>query len=96
MRSTVVADRLSYRQNVRFREVPCIGEPRCPLVPKLTRWLGSSRSGRRSKYSLSKRATSTSMSLGAGLPASGEINTSFATTLGIVPPSKFRLGLSCN
>ena len=51
----------------------CSGEPRCPLVPKLTRWLGSLRSGRRSKYSRSSRATSTSISFGAGLPASGEI-----------------------
>src|SRR5215472_17421418 len=49
------------------------GEPRCPLVPKLTCWAGSSRSGRHSKYSRSSRGRSTSISLGAGLPASGEI-----------------------
>src|SRR5215831_9846582 len=49
------------------------GEPRCPLVPKLTRWAGSSTSGRQSKYSRSSRDRSTSISLGAGLPASGEI-----------------------
>src|SRR5580704_9616497 len=53
--------------------VPCSDEPRCPLVPKLTNWLGSLRSGRRSKYSRSSRATSTSSSFGAGLPARGEI-----------------------
>src|SRR5262249_40072010 len=27
---------------------PCSGEPRCPLVPKLTNWLGSPMSGRSS------------------------------------------------
>src|SRR5215469_13988114 len=52
---------------------PCSGEPRCPLVPKLTSWLGSSRSGRRSKYSRSSRAGSINISFGGGLPASGEI-----------------------
>src|SRR6516165_3806563 len=52
---------------------PCSGEPRCPLVPKLTSWLGSVRSGRRSKYSRSSRAGSISISFGAGLPASGEM-----------------------
>src|SRR2546423_647308 len=51
--------------------VPCKGEPRCPLVPKLTSWFGSPKSGRRSKYSFSRRATSISISFGAGLPASG-------------------------
>src|SRR5207247_1646009 len=49
------------------------GEPRCPLVPKLTRWVRSSTSGRHSKYSFSSRERSTSMSFGAVLPASGEI-----------------------
>jgi hypothetical protein len=44
-----------------------------PLVPKLTRCSGLSRSGRRSIYSPSSRARSTSISLGAGLPASGEM-----------------------
>src|ERR1700730_11139430 len=52
---------------------PWKGEPRCPLVPKLTRWAGSLRSGRHSKYSRSRRDRSTSISFGAGLPASGEI-----------------------
>src|SRR5215469_597453 len=52
---------------------PCSGEPRCPLVPKLTSWFGSVRSGRRSKYSRSSRAGSISISFGAGLPASGEM-----------------------
>src|SRR5271166_5925404 len=52
---------------------PRSGEPRCPLVPKLTRWPRSSRSGRRSKYSRSSRTRSTSSSLGAGSPARGEI-----------------------
>src|SRR5271157_921892 len=52
---------------------PRSGEPRCPLVPKLTNWPGSSRSGLRSKYSRSSRAGSISISLGAGLPASGEM-----------------------
>ena len=55
--------------------VPCSGVPRWPLVPKLTSWLGSPRSGLRSKYSRSSRARSTSISFGAGLPASGEIAT---------------------
>src|ERR1019366_3491414 len=50
-------------------------DPRWPLVPKLTIWVGSRRSGLRSKYSVSSRATSTSISFGAGLPASGEIVT---------------------
>src|SRR5208337_937498 len=53
--------------------VPWSGDPRCPLVPKLTNWLGSCRSGWRSKNSFSRRATSISISFGAGLPASGEI-----------------------
>src|SRR6516164_5714012 len=52
---------------------PCRGEPRWPLVPNETSWLGSSISGRRSKYSRSSRTGSISISLGAGLPASGEI-----------------------
>src|SRR5271169_3539821 len=56
-------------------KVPCSDEPRCPLVPKLTSWLGSFRSGLRSKYSRSRRATSTSISFGASLPARGEILT---------------------
>src|SRR5215470_1254516 len=51
---------------------PRKGEPRCPLVPKLTSCSGSSRSGRRAKYSRSRAARSTSISFGAGLPASGE------------------------
>src|SRR5271157_2842945 len=54
---------------------PCIGEPRCPLVPNMTNWFGSPRSGLRSKYSRSSRAGSISISFGAGLPASGEIAT---------------------
>ena len=54
-------------------KLPLSDEPRCPLVPKLTRWLGSLMSGLRSKYSRSSRAKSTSNSFGAGLPASGEI-----------------------
>src|SRR5438046_7043030 len=49
------------------------GEPRCPLVPKLTRWAGSLGSGRHAKYARSSRARSTSIAFGAGLPASGEI-----------------------
>src|SRR5690242_4302523 len=52
---------------------PLSEEPRCPLVPKLTRCPGSSRSGPRSKYSRSRRPRSTRKSLGAGLPASGEM-----------------------
>src|SRR6516225_11465713 len=52
---------------------PCSGEPRCPLVPKLTSWFASSRSGRRAKYSRSSRDGSISNSLGAGLPASGDM-----------------------
>src|SRR5262249_42722245 len=54
-------------------KVPLSGVPRCPLVPKLTNWFGSPRSGRRSKYSLSSRVKSTNISLGAGCPARGEI-----------------------
>src|SRR5262249_3441005 len=53
--------------------VPLSGVPRCPLVPKLTNWFGSPRSGRRSKYSLSSRVKSTNISLGAGCPARGKI-----------------------
>src|ERR1039458_2649105 len=56
-------------------KVACSGEPRCPLVPKLTIWVGSLRSGLPSKYSRSSRATSTSISFGACLPARGEIVT---------------------
>src|SRR5271166_3872224 len=52
---------------------PRSDEPRCPLVPKLTRCSGSPRSGWRSKYSRSRRAGSTSISLRAGLPARGEM-----------------------
>src|SRR6516162_4606529 len=52
---------------------PRSGEPRCPLVPNSTSWPGSSRSGRRSKYSRSSRTGSISISFGAGLPASGEM-----------------------
>src|SRR6516162_7152623 len=52
---------------------PRSGEPRCPLVPKSTNWVGSSRSSRRSKYSRSSRAGSINISFGGGLPASGEI-----------------------
>src|SRR5271166_2463628 len=52
---------------------PRSGEPRCPLVPKLTSWPGSSRSGLRLKYSRSSRAGSISISFGAGLPAKGEM-----------------------
>src|SRR5262245_44184822 len=47
-------------------------EPRCPLVPKLARCAGSPGSGARPKYSRSRRARSTSISFGAGFPASGE------------------------
>src|SRR5262245_21164451 len=47
-------------------------EPRCPLVPKLTHCAGSPVSGVRPKYSRSRRARSTSISFGAGFPASGE------------------------
>ena len=47
-------------------------------------------------YSLSNRATSTSIVFGAGFPASGEINTSFSGALGIGLPSKSRLCLRCN
>ena len=54
--------------NVPFKDVP-----RWPLVPNATNWLASSRSGVRSKYSFSNLARSTSISLGAGFPASGEI-----------------------
>src|SRR5262245_50431192 len=53
--------------------VPCSDEPRWPLVPKLTNWLGSLGSGRRSKYSRSSRARSTRSCIGAGWPARGEI-----------------------
>src|ERR1039458_3262823 len=56
-------------------KVPTSEDPRWPLVPKLTTWVGSLTSGLRSKYSRSSRATSTSISFGAGLPASGEIVT---------------------
>src|ERR1700736_1543375 len=49
------------------------GDPRCPLVPKLTRCAGSSTPGSQSKSSRSSRDRSTSISFGAGLPASGEI-----------------------
>src|SRR5215469_15138571 len=52
---------------------PRSGDPRCPLVPKLTSCPGSPRSGKRSKYSPSSRTGSISISLGASLPASGEI-----------------------
>src|SRR5215467_1717821 len=52
---------------------PRSGDPRCPLVPKLTNWFGSSRSGRRSKYSRSSWTGSISISFGAGLPASGDM-----------------------
>src|SRR5215471_7564347 len=54
-------------------KVPENGDPLWPLVPNFTIWLGSNRSGRRSKYSRSSRATSIRISLGAGLPASGEM-----------------------
>src|SRR5262245_44431359 len=53
--------------------VPRRGVPRWPLVPDAPRWLGSARSGPRSKYSRSSRAGSISRSLGAGLPARGDI-----------------------
>src|SRR5215475_8697381 len=80
-------------------KVPWSGEPRCPLVPKLTSWLRSLTSGRRSKYSFSRRATSISIVLGAGLPARGESPGSFDTlsvccfskVWGMVPPSRYRL-----
>src|SRR5262245_39182572 len=52
---------------------PPIGVALCPLVPKLTNWFGSPRSGRRWKYSLSRRVKSTNISFGAGCPARGEI-----------------------
>src|SRR5436309_15466734 len=52
--------------------VPWEGVPRCPLVPKLTSWLGSLRSGWRSKYCFSSRAGSINISRGAGLPARGD------------------------
>jgi hypothetical protein len=52
---------------------PSNGDPRCPLVPKLTLWAGLSVSGRRSKHSRSRQDRSTSISFGAGLPASGEM-----------------------
>src|SRR5436305_4911773 len=48
-------------------------DPRCPLVPKLTSWVSSARSGPRSAYSRSSRAGSTRISRGAGRPARGEI-----------------------
>src|SRR5208282_4460760 len=84
--------------------VPRSGEPRCPLVPKLTSWLGSSKSGRRSKYSFSRRATSTSNSFGAGLPASDEmlgspvlgspVSDCVSKLPGMVPPSRSRLRIA--
>src|SRR5215469_129058 len=52
---------------------PRKGEPRCPLVPNTTSCSASSRSGRRAKYSRSRWARSTSISLDAGLPAKGEM-----------------------
>src|SRR6266478_1386721 len=61
---------------------PSKGDPRCPLVPKLTRCVGSSRSGRRSKYSFSRRDRSTSISFGAGLPASGEMSICVVLSMG--------------
>src|ERR1700693_755995 len=54
-------------------KVPFRDVPRWPLVPNPTNWLASSRSGLRSKYSFSNLARSTSISLGAGFPANGEI-----------------------
>src|SRR5919197_1540316 len=53
--------------------VPPSDDPRCPLVPKLTRCVGSLMSGKRSKYPRSRRATSINSSVGAGRPASGEM-----------------------
>src|SRR6267154_4425145 len=53
-------------------KLPRSGEPRCPLVPKLTIWSGSLMSGRRSKYSRSSWATLTIISFGAGRPARGD------------------------
>lgn len=52
---------------------PRSAEPRWPLVPKATRWVGSPGSGCRSWYSRSSLAGSISRSLGAGFPASGEV-----------------------
>ena len=78
-------------------KVPCNGEPRCPLVPKLTRWLGSSRSGRRSKYAVSKRATSTSMSFGRRFTRQRRNRQlRFLQHWALIRPSKFRLCLRCN
>ena len=51
---------------------PVRGEPRWPLVPKLTSCAGSTGSGTRWWYSRTRRPGSTSISGGAGWPASGE------------------------
>ena len=51
---------------------PVSGEPRWPLVPKLTSWRGRPGPAVRSWYSRSSRAGSISISGGAGWPASGE------------------------
>src|SRR5664280_3537077 len=69
-------------------------DPRWPLVPKLTIWVASLRSGLRAKYSASSRATSTSISFGAGLPARGEIVTRAfdSSAIGLLV---FRRNVSC-
>src|SRR5215471_7158341 len=78
-------------------KVPENGDPLWPLVPNLTIWLGSNRSGRRSKYSRSSLAESISIPFGAGLPASGEIAGAMlalggaSRTLGTALLSKFHL-----
>src|SRR5580704_4262952 len=76
--------------------VPRRGEPRCPLVPKLTSWLGSCRSGWRSKQAISRRATSINISLGAGLPASGEIVDSRGPAADECAPGVFGMILPSN
>src|SRR5262245_53168215 len=74
---------------------PVSGEPRCPLVPKLTRCVASATSGVRAEYSRSSFATSTSMSGVAGLPARGEMPMCVRSPLDVVrvvPQADHRLG----
>jgi hypothetical protein len=52
---------------------PASEDPRCPLVPNVTRCVASSGSGRREKYALVSARGSINTSRGAGLPARGEV-----------------------
>src|SRR6516162_3063781 len=74
------------------------GEPRWPLVPKLTNWVRSFKSGARAWYSSSSRVTSTSSFFGAGWPARGDTVERTPTALDMVPLSRCprRIRLRCD